>query len=93
MRHTGESDEAVLARKLLIGQLLLRMKDAIEKIGFPDLLAESREMVKATRHLDTKKSATPQPTLSAAERRRRVREIYGWTEEETESGETGIEKP
>lgn len=82
LRHTGESDEAVLARKLLIGQLLSRMEGAIKKMEFPDLLAESREMVKATRHLDSKPSR--RPALSPEQVQREVREIYGWTQEELE---------
>lgn len=82
LRHTGESDEAVLARKLLIGQLLSRMEGAIKKMEFPDLLAESREMVKATRHLDSKSSAKAFPSPQQIERE--VREIYGWTQEELE---------
>lgn len=97
LRHTGESDEAVLARKLLLGQVLARMQAALEKgndekVDFFKLLDETREMLKATRHLDTKKSTAAQPTLSPAERRRRVRQIYGWPEEELEAPARGTEK-
>lgn len=85
LRHTGESDEAVLARKLLFGQLLTRMEHAFKDVRFFDLLRESREMVKATRHLPSKAPSATEPPMSRAELRRRVREIYGWPKEEPEA--------
>jgi len=86
LRHTGESDEAVLARKLLIGQLLARMEESIKRMEFPELLAESRELLKATRDAAGKPAAGRRP-MSRAERRRRLREIYGWPQEEIEAYE------
>lgn len=91
LRQSGESNEAILARKLLLTAVFSRMKE-LRDFELLDLLRETREMVKATRHLDTKKSAGAQPTLSPAERRRRVREIYGWPEEELEAPARGAEK-
>lgn len=84
LHQTGESDEAVLVRKLLIGQVLARMQDAFPEIKFFDLVRESREMVKVTRDLPSKGLAAEQP-MSLAERQRRMREIYGWPEEELEA--------
>lgn len=81
LRQTGESDEAVLARKLLFSVMLNRMEADVGNVKFPELLRESREMVKATRHLDSKSGAA-RPRLSREEMRRKVREIYGWPEEE-----------
>jgi len=79
LRHTGESDEAVLARKLLLAQVLARLED-LKEVGIFDLLRETREMVKATRHLQSS-AAAPRRPRSRAELRRRLREIYGWPEE------------
>ena len=79
LRRTGESDEAVLGRKLLLAQVLQRMED-LKEVGIFELLREAREMVKATRHLQPKSAVARRP-LSRAEMRRRVREIYGWPEE------------
>ncbi len=97
LRQTGESDEAVLVRKLLLGQVLARMQAALEKSEPVDLFAllrESREMVKATRQLDA--SGSSDRPASRDELRRRLREIYGWPEEKRgpesvgeDSGETG----
>lgn len=82
LRQTGESDEAVLARKLLFSVMLNRMEADVGNVKFPELLRESREMVKATRHLDSKPSAKAFPSPQQIERE--VREIYGWTQEELE---------
>ncbi len=83
LRHTGESDEAVLARKLLIGQLLSRMEEAVQRMNFPELLAESRELLKATKHVQAKRETRRMRTPEEIERE--VREIYGWTPEELDA--------
>lgn len=90
LRHSGESDEAVLARKMLFSAVLNRMEKAAKEERFLDLLRESREMMKATRHLDAKSPAKTLP--SPREIEREVRQIYGWTDEEIEQREAGTGK-
>lgn len=83
LRHTGESHEALLARKLLFTALLDRMSE-FKRAEVFDLLRETREMVKATKHLDAapaEGTAKKRRPMSRAEMRRRIREIYGWPEE------------
>jgi hypothetical protein len=81
LRHTGESDEAVLARKLLFSVVLDRMKEEVGEADFFQLLRESRELTKATR-APRSRSPAPLPPLSSEEVQRKVREIYGWPQEE-----------
>lgn len=84
LRHTGETNEAVLARKLLLSLLLNRL-EGVKDTELFDLLREVRETVKATRHLDSaagEASRAARPRMSRAEMQRKVREIYGWPEEE-----------
>ena len=82
LRHAGESDEAALARKLLLSALLARIKQ-VRGVPFPQLLREAREMVKATKHVQAKPAQRRVRTPEEIERE--VREIYGWTPEELDA--------
>ncbi|MBI4462026.1 MAG: hypothetical protein HY653_03880 [Acidobacteria bacterium] len=78
LRHRGESDEALLVRKMVLAALLSK-SEQLQKMKIKELLRESREILKATRDIAAKPDAAPK---SSEDVQRKVREIYGWPEEE-----------
>lgn len=80
LRHRGESDEALLVRKMVLAALLSK-SEQLQKMKLKELLRESREILKATRDIAAKPVADAAPK-SPEDVQRKVREIYGWPEEE-----------